>query len=86
MRDFSPISGYSPPIRITLEIEGRHFEVAEVGGEHIALREPEDWGPVNGLLLIRIDESELRYRVSLPHGIDSMRDRQPILLGKTVAC
>jgi hypothetical protein len=85
MTNSSPTSGYSPPIRVTLELETVQFDVAEVGLEHIALRAPDDWGPTQALLIINIDGRERRYRVMLPDGIDSTRDKQPLIRLETMS-
>ena len=79
MNDLTSVSGYSPPIRITLEIDGTAFDVAEVGPDHVALRSAGDCAPTRAILIINIDGRIKRREVMLPDGIVKGRDRQPII-------
>lgn len=79
MTDVSSVSQYSPPIRITLQLDGFEFDVANVGADHVILRLPRDCGPANGTLIVNIDGRIKKRHIMLPEGILKGRDRQPII-------
>ena len=79
MSDVPSFSGYSPPIRITLELDGTAFDVAEVGPDHVTLRSPRDCAPMPATLIVNIDGRIKKRHVMLPEGIIKGRDRQPII-------
>ncbi len=79
MSDGNSFTGYSPPIRITLELDGAAFDVAEAGPDHVTLRSPHDCVPSQALLTVNIDGRIKKRHVMLPEGIIKGRDRQPII-------
>jgi len=85
MSDVTSFSGYSPPIRITLELDGAAFDVAEVGPDHVTLRSPHNSPPVQAVLVVNIDGRVKRRQVMLPQGILKGRDRQPIIRLETAS-
>jgi hypothetical protein len=85
MSGIGSITGYSPPIRITLELDGIAFDVAEVGADHVTLRSPRDCGPMKAVLIVNIDGRIKRRHVMLPEGIVKERDRQPIIRLETAS-
>jgi hypothetical protein len=85
MTDAASITGYSPPIRITLEVDGMSFDVAEVGPDHVTLRSPRDCGPMQAVLVVDIDGRIKRRQLMLPEGILKGRDRQLIIRLETAS-
>jgi hypothetical protein len=85
MSDGTPFSGYSPSIRITLELDGAAFDVAEVGPDHVTLRSPRECAPMRAVLIVNIDGRVKRRNVMLPEGIVAGRDRQPIICLETAS-
>ena len=79
MTDANSFSGYSPPIRITLELDGTAFDVAEVGSDHVTVRSPRDCAPTQALLIVNIDGRIKKRHVMLPEGIKKGREQQPII-------
>jgi len=79
MSDATSFTGYSPPIRITLEADKTSFDVAEVGPDHVTLRSPRDFAPMQAMLIVNIDGRIKRRQLMLPEGILKGRDRQPII-------
>jgi hypothetical protein len=85
MDDASTFTGYSPPIRITLEVDGLAFDVAEVGPDHVTLRSSRDCAPMRAALIVNIDGRVKHRQVMLPEGILKGRDRQPIIRLETAS-
>jgi hypothetical protein len=85
MSGATSFTGYSPPIRITLELDGTVFDVAEVGPDHVTVRSPRDCAPMQAFLIINIDGRIKRRQVMLPEGILKGRDRQSIIRLETAS-
>jgi len=85
MSDASSFTGYSPPIRITLEVNGMVMDVAEAGPDHVTLRSQCDCAPMQAILIVNIDGRIKRRRLMLPEGILQGRDRQPIIRLETAS-
>ena len=84
MSDASSFSGYSPPIRITLEAGGSQFDVAAMGPDHVVLRSPRQLPPMTATLIVNVDGQETIRRVKLPEGINAASKRQPLVILQTV--
>ena len=77
--DTAPTSrGYSPPIRITLEIGSEQFPVAELAPSYLVLRSARALGPSRGTVVMTIDGKPIEYHVLLPKGINPNLIRQPL--------
>ena len=63
-------SGYSPPIRITLEVANEQFAVAELGDDFLVLRSPRKLSPAAGTVTVDVDGRRVIHQVLLPNGID----------------
>ena len=85
MSDESAFTRYSPPIRMTLEVDGMVFDVAEAGADHVRLRVPRDCGPMPAVLVVNIDGRIKRRQLMLPEGILKGRNRQPIIRMETAS-
>jgi hypothetical protein len=85
MSDVTSLTGYSPPINITLKVNDTAFEVADVGPDHVMLRSARDYEPVRAVLVINIDGRIKTRDVMLPEGIQKGRDRQPIIRLETAS-
>jgi len=85
MSDVTPVTGYSPPIRISLEANGVAFDVAEAGPDHVTLRSPRECAPMRAVLIVNIDGRIKRRQLMLPDGIQKGRDRQPIIRLETAS-
>jgi hypothetical protein len=75
----SPSSGYSPPIRVTLEIGSESLPVAELAPSYLVLRSARPMGPANGTVVLNVDGRSTRYAVVLPQGINPTVERQPLI-------
>jgi hypothetical protein len=75
----SSSSGYSPPIRVTLEIGSESLPVAEVAPSYLVLRSARAMGPANGTVVLNVDGRSTRYSVILPQGINPSIERQPLV-------
>jgi hypothetical protein len=83
-KDKSSLTGYSPPICITLEFDGMRFDVAAVGTDHLVLRSPRECAPAIATLIVKVDGQEVIRRVQLPKGINRDLKRQPMVVLETV--
>ncbi|MEM7809136.1 MAG: hypothetical protein AAF561_13590 [Planctomycetota bacterium] len=73
--------GYSPPLRIKLEMAGRSFNVAMTAPSWIIVRDVVEMPPGDGVLHVEID-GDVRSRVlTFPEGFRPDRRRQPCSLG-----
>lgn len=70
--------GYSADVRMSLEIEGRHLAVAQVGPDFIILAGAGEMPPSTGDLVVVIDGNERRRTLALPDGIRAGRLKTPI--------
>ena len=84
MTNASASSGYSPPIRITLEIGHEEFAVAELGDDFLVLKSPRAIGPASGTVVVDVDGQRVLHRVSLPNGIDPESEDQALIHLETV--
>ncbi len=80
----SSSSGYSPPIRITLEVANERFSVAEMGLDFVVLKTPRRLGRSSGTIFIDVDGQQVLHRVLLPNGIDPDAEDQPLVHLETV--
>jgi hypothetical protein len=85
MPDSRSTSGYSPPIRITLEIGNDKFAVAELGPDFLVLRSARRTAPSSGTLVVNVDGQEVVHRVMLPNGIDPDSYDQTLVHLETLA-
>ena len=70
-------SGYSPPLSITLGLDGRQFNVAELGPDFLRLHGAVAVPPHPGTVRIEIDGRPTVFRIDLFDGVDPQRKRQP---------
>ena len=70
---------------MTLEVDGRTFDVAEAGADHVTLRSAEDCAPMQAVLVVNIDGRIKRRALMLPEGLVKGRDRQPIIRMETAS-
>jgi hypothetical protein len=71
-------SGYSPPLRIGLELHGRRFDVAEISPEFVRVRGAVPAAPGVATVRFELDGALTVSEVVLFDGIDPQRKRQPI--------
>ncbi len=69
--------GYSPALRITLEVEGRVLDVASTGPGFLVLRTQIDLDAADGILHVDIDGDVNSRLLRLPNGLQTERRRQP---------
>ena len=67
----------SPPLRISLEMGGRTFNVAATAPDWLILRDPSDLPPGNGTLHVDIDGDVRSETLHFGDGISGERRRQP---------
>lgn len=61
-------SGYSAEVRISVEVAGREYAVAQIGGDELTLREPAPLADLEGVVTMSIDGRARSWPVRLsPH-------------------
>jgi hypothetical protein len=55
-------------VQLSLETSGRVYPLAQIGPDFVVLREPTDLPPGNAEVVMRVEGSEQRWRVTLPNG------------------
>ncbi len=79
-RSSNSYTGYSPPIKIEMLVQGHTFNVASVGGGRLILRDARPMAPATGIIRIIVDGQPTVHHVHLTDGIDPARTIQPYLL------
>ncbi|MCC7475980.1 MAG: hypothetical protein IT425_11340 [Pirellulales bacterium] len=65
-----PYDGYSANVAITLLVRGLTLAVSHVGPSGLIIQDPcDEIGSCEGKLVIKINQSERKYQVFMPHGI-----------------
>jgi hypothetical protein len=75
---FSSHGGHSADVRICLLFNGHSIPVAQLGPDFLLLDAPADHPPGPASIVLRVDQSERRWDVSLPNGISSASKRVAI--------
>ncbi len=75
---FSSHGGHSADVRISLLFSGHCIPVAQLGPDFLLLDTPADHPPGPASIVLRVDQSERRWDVSLPHGISAASKRVAI--------
>ena len=78
-------SGYSPPLRIDLHLNGHQFAVAEMGSSFVRLRDAATVPPGSGTLRVELDGRPIIFHAEFFDGIDPERKRQPCRLSAEIA-
>ncbi len=69
-------SGYSPPISITLTLQGEHYNVASLDSGRVRLRDARPAEPGQGVIRLEVDGRITLFHVDLTEGIDPARQYQ----------
>ena len=75
---FSSHGGHSADVRINLLFSGHSIPVAQLGPDFLLLDAPADHPPGPASIVLRVDQSERRWEVSLPNGISAASKRLAI--------
>ena len=78
MKPRSNQSGHSAEVRIRLLLHDSSLPVSQLGPDFLFLGVAIDEPPGEGTLILRVDQSERRWRVRLPEGISSASKRVTI--------
>jgi hypothetical protein len=68
VQEHRSVAGYSSKVQLFLEMLGRVYSLSEIDPDFVTLREPADLPPGNADVVMRVDGSEQRWPVELPHG------------------
>jgi hypothetical protein len=61
--------GYSAAVQMHLSVNGRIFDIGQLGPDFVILRDPADHGPTEAEITFSIDGRVRRWPVMLPDGI-----------------
>lgn len=61
--------GHSAQVKMRLLLHGSSIPIAEMGPDFLVLESATEHPPSDATLELRIDASERRWKVRLPHGI-----------------
>lgn len=75
----STFGGHSANVSITLKLNGSSIPVAQLGPGFLLLDVATDHAPGEGSIVMRVDQSERTWPVSLPNGISSECKRVTIV-------
>ena len=70
--------GHSAQVDLCLLLNGQSLPVAQLGPDFLLLHDPVNHEPTIAAVVMRVDESERRWNVRLPHGISADNNRVPI--------
>jgi hypothetical protein len=73
--------GFSPPIAITLDVDGRRYAVREAGPDFVVLADStaERVGPADATLTVTVGGQPVTRHVHLPEGIRPNSPDQPLV-------
>jgi hypothetical protein len=60
---------YSADVQMELTVNGRVFDVGQLGPSFVILRDPIDHPPADGEMMLAIDGRVKRWPVRLPNGV-----------------
>lgn len=72
-----PATGYSPPLRMTLDMNGRTFDVGQTGPDFVILRDAADVPPGEATLHVDLDGDVASETLHFRDGLKANRRRQP---------
>ena len=70
--------GHSADVRISLLFSGHSIPVAQLGPDFLLLDAPTDHPPGPASIVLRVDQLERRWDISLPNGISAVSKRVAI--------
>ena len=69
MIESSGQSGHSAQVKMRLLVNGSSIPVAQMGPDFLVLETATEHPPTDATIELRIDASERRWKVRLPHGL-----------------
>lgn len=73
--------GHSANVRMSLVLNTDSIPVAQMGPDFLLVDIATDHPPGEASLVLQVDQSERRWKVSLPHGISARSERVTIAVG-----
>jgi len=67
--------GHSARVNMQLLLNGSTIRVEQMGRDFLIINKPFDHPPADASLVLRVDDSETRWPVRLPHGISATSTR-----------
>ena len=64
-------SGHSAQVKMRLLVNGSSIPVAQMGPDFLILESAAEHPPTDATIELRIDASERRWKVRLPHGLSN---------------
>jgi hypothetical protein len=70
---------YSADVQMELRVNGRIFDVGQLGPDFVILRDATEHPPADGEMMVSIDGDVKRWPVRLPDGVVPGKDRTRIV-------
>jgi hypothetical protein len=67
--------GHSAKVNMQLLLNGSSIRIEQMGRDFLIINKPFDHPPTDASLVLRVDDSETRWNVRLPHGISAASNR-----------
>ena len=68
-------AAYSAQVDMYLILNGRQFDLGQMGPQHCIVRDPAKTPPSSGVIVLTVDGNETRLPVFLPNGISASSRR-----------
>ncbi len=76
--NFPPANAHSAQVRMHLEVSGTSLPIAQLGPDSLILEQTAHDPATHGEIVLRIDLSKRRWKVSLPEGLAAAGQRTSI--------
>ena len=73
---------HSAQVEMRLILDGASVNINQMGPDFLLIESPTDHPPCQAIILLRVDDSERRWRVRLPEGISKASTRVALALSE----
>ncbi|PWU10928.1 MAG: hypothetical protein C5B50_24485 [Verrucomicrobia bacterium] len=73
---------HSARVEMRLVVNGSFIPITHMGGDFLLIAKSSDHPPCEGTVILRVDQTERQWRVSLPQGISKTSNRVAVGLYK----
>ena len=73
---------HSAHVEMQLLVNGRSISITHMGPDYILVESPIDHPPGEASIVLKVDESESRWKVRLPDGVSKASNRVALALGE----
>jgi hypothetical protein len=73
---------HSAQVKMRLMVGGRLIRITHMGADFLLIDAPDDFAPCEATIMLRVDDSESKWRVRLPEGISKASNRVALALAE----